>query len=381
MDGHPQLKTNQIKMPGNRNRHRHQQVIRTEGQPIVAVQVNPAETWSVQPTVVVTAEIAPAVPNDPTAQKIKRLQDQINQLKKSNKTFKTELRQEKKSVSEVSGERDYARNRFDNYILLQDKVEKLIVDKDDEALNPVFNQNLNPRKVELIIDRITKDLRPCFRMTSFEWSKMRPSDKFKLLNRWHNDGTPIAGGMSQTAREAGLDHRDPKNIFYYHPACPMTEDPWDMFMMPLHLDDRDTNQIARKTWAPNLQWDGESEKKMKYGDQVEKALEDFKEKVFKNDFIPLLTQKDVYSIWEHCSLASTLIQKINHKKNPDKVQEVIERQRYLTQDIFIKAVDNEFRNMIGWIIFQGEGEAQEFCYTTTAPSGEEVTVTTTIKTE
>ena len=381
MDGHPQLKTNQIKMPGNRNRHRHQQVIRTEGQPIVAVQVNPAETWSVQPTVVVTAEIAPAVPNDPTAQKIKRLQDQINQLKKSNKTFKTELRQEKKSVSEVSGERDYARNRFDNYILLQDKVEKLIVDKDDEALNPVFNENLNPRKVELTIDRITKDQRPCFRMTSFEWSKMRPSDKFKLLNRWHNDGTPIAGGMSRVAQEAGLDHRDPKNIFYYHPACPITEDPWDMFMTPMYLDDRDTNQIARKTWDPKLEWDGESEKKMKYGDQVEKALEDFKEEVFKKDFIPLLTQTDIYTIFEHCSLASTLIQKINRKKNPDKVQEVIERQRYLVLDIFIKAVDNEFKNKIGWIIFQGEGEAQEFCYTTTAPSGEEVTVTTTIKTE
>ena len=199
-------------MPGNRNRHRHQQVIRTEGQPIVAVQVNPSETWTDQPTVVVTAEIAPAVPNDPTAQKIKRLQDQINQLKKSNKTFKTELRQEKKAVSELTESRDYARNRFDNQMLLDDKVEKLIVEKEDEALNPVFNQNINPRKVELTIDRITKDLRPCFRMTSFEWSKMRPSDKFKLLNRWHNDGTPIAGGMSRVAQAAGVAHRGPQHV-------------------------------------------------------------------------------------------------------------------------------------------------------------------------
>ncbi len=88
-------------MPGNRNRHRQTQQMNTPaGRPIVAVQVNPAQLWAEQPTVVVNAEIC-AEPPQQDPQQVKRLKDQVAQLKKSNKDYKKNFKMLSKSTEDL----------------------------------------------------------------------------------------------------------------------------------------------------------------------------------------------------------------------------------------------------------------------------------------
>ena len=93
----------------NRNRHRNsgQTMNVAPSRPIVAVQVNPVETWA-QPTVVVNAEICPQTPPQQDTQRVQKLQDQVAQLKKSNKNFKREVKKQKKVLEEKQKDEDLA---------------------------------------------------------------------------------------------------------------------------------------------------------------------------------------------------------------------------------------------------------------------------------
>ena len=84
----------------NRNRHRSHQNMNTHQAPIVAVQVNPSQLWAEQPSVVVTAEVFAPAPA-PETNKLQRLTDQVDQLKKSNKEFKKSQKELKKAHQEL----------------------------------------------------------------------------------------------------------------------------------------------------------------------------------------------------------------------------------------------------------------------------------------
>ena len=97
----------------NRNRHRSTQQMNTPaGRPIVAVQVNPAQLWAEQPTVVVNAEICPdPVQQDP--QNVVRLKDQVAQLKKANKEHKKNFKMLSKTQQDCQFKFEQAVVRWD----------------------------------------------------------------------------------------------------------------------------------------------------------------------------------------------------------------------------------------------------------------------------
>jgi hypothetical protein len=318
-------------MPGNRNRHRSQQVINTHGQPIVAVQVNPTQIWADQPSVIVTAEIAPApeqTGNGNDKEQIRRLQDQINQLKKSNKTFKTELRQEKKEVTVITKKAEKRLDDLCQYLERQDKIGDLVNQMEVKAYGAVFNEGADPRKHQIIINRITKDQSPCFRMTAFEWTQLAHKDKSRLLDRWHNDGTPLPN-----------PNCDLGTPVFYSPGCPLTDSPWDSYLMPLFLN-------KEFQFEGGFDWTGVSdEDRARCEEPIQKVVGDLTKEIQSRDFIPLFEASDVQNIFENVSTVERVIKEIGHTpKNTKKIQKIIDRQSKIFQDIVINAIHIEIRD-------------------------------------
>lgn len=130
----------------NRNRHRSTQNMNTNQTPIVAVQVNPSQLWAEQPSVIVTAEVfAPA----PETNKLQRLTDQVDQLKKSNKEFKKSQKELKKAHLELS--KSHGEIRAAEHVVAEEL--KRVIKEEDKRLKYVnqIEERLVHQKYDLKI--------------------------------------------------------------------------------------------------------------------------------------------------------------------------------------------------------------------------------------
>ncbi len=162
----------------NRNRHRSHQNMNTHQAPVVAVQVNPSQLWADQPAVVVTAEVfAPSPAPAPDTNKVQRLTDQVDQLKKSNKEFKKSHKELKKAHQELKKDHKEIKAAED---VVADEL-KRVIKEEDKRLKYVnqIEEKLIEQKYDIMLRDTAMDVEGCY--TDEAHGHMAAGDSDELL--------------------------------------------------------------------------------------------------------------------------------------------------------------------------------------------------------